>query len=157
MPLNSTRKHYTVVISSYVIFQKDDRVLLSRRFNTGYRDGEYSLPAGHIEEGEFATTAAMREAQEEVNVTLNPEKLLPAHIMHRHCGDHERIDFFFVTQQWNGEFTNNEPEKCDDLAWFSVNQLPPNIVPYIRTALEQYQQGHFFSEFTEVDNRILGK
>lgn len=155
MALNPTRKYYTVVISSYVIFQRDGKVLLSRRLNTGYHDGDYSLPAGHIDENEFATVAAFREAQEEVGVTIKPEDLLPAHVMHRHCGDHERIDFFFAVEKWDGEPTNMEPDKCDELTWVSLDQLPSNTIPYIQAALGHYSSGHFFSEFTELENTIL--
>lgn len=155
MSLNQKRKYYTVVISSYVIFQKGKEVLLSRRFNTGYRDGEYSLPAGHIEEAEFATAAAIREAEEEVGVQLKPQQLEAAHIMHRHCGDHERIDFFFSAKKWSGKLTNKEPEKCDELTWFSLNELPINTIPYIRAALEHYRDGQFFSEFAELDDKIF--
>lgn len=157
MPLSSTRKYYTVVISSYVIFQKDNKVLLSRRYNTGYRDGEYSLPAGHIEKAEFATAAAIREAEEEVGVKLKPNDLVPAHMMHRHCGDHERIDFFFAVKTWAGELKNMEPAKCDEIAWFDLGHLPPNIIPYIRAALEHYRDGRFFAEFTELDDKIFNK
>lgn len=152
--LSSTRKYYTVVISSYVIFQEGDKILLSRRYNTGYRDGEYSLPAGHIEEAEFATAAAVREAKEEVGVKVKPEGLTSAHIMHRHCGDHERIDFFFTAKDWQGKIVNAEPEKCDGLSWFSLDELPANTIPYIHAALERYGDGQFFSEFTEVDNKL---
>lgn len=155
MTFSSTRNYYTVVISSYVIFRKGTKILLSRRFNTGYRDGEYSLPAGHIEENEFATAAAIREAHEEVGVTVKPDELTPAHTMHRHCGDHERIDFFFAVKSWDGEFTNKEPEKCDALAWFSLSQLPTNTIPYIQAALAYYRAGLFFSEFTELENKIF--
>lgn len=157
MALSSTRKYYTVVISSYVIFQQGEKVLLSRRYKTGYRDGEYSLPAGHIEKAEFATAAAIREAQEEVGVTIKPGDLESAHIMHRHCGDHKRIDFFFTAKQWEEELTNKEPEKCDELAWFSLEELPKNTIPYIRSALESYRDKHFFSEFTELDDKIFNK
>ena len=149
MALNPKRNYYTVVISSYVIFQRGDRVLFARRCNTGYRDGEYSVPAGHIEEGEFATAAAIREIQEEVGVMIEPKDLQPAHIMHRHCEDHERIDFFFTCEKWTGEITNTEPDKCDDIQWFTLEQLPANTIPYIRAALESYRDEHFFSEFTE--------
>lgn len=154
MPLNPTRKYYTVVIASYVIFQKGDKILLSSRRNTGYRDGEYGLPAGHIEENEFATAAAVREAHEEVGVDVTPEDLVPAHIMHRHCGDHERIDFFFASHKWTGEIINTEPDKCDNLNWFTLEQLPINTIPYIRAALEYYHRGQPFSEFTELEDRI---
>lgn len=152
---NQERKYYTVVIASYVIFVRDNKVLLSRRLNTGYHDGDYSLPAGHIDENEFATVAALREVKEEVGVTVKPGDLLPAHIMHRHCGDHERIDFFFVAKKWDGELANMEPNKCDELTWVSLDQLPSNTIPYIRAALERYNSGRFFSELTELENSIL--
>ena len=151
----STRKYYTVVMASHVIFERDGKVLLSRRYNTGYRDGEYSLPAGHIEEGEFATQAALREAHEEVGVVVKPEDLLPAHITHLHRGDHERIAFFFSAKQWDGEPINMEPEKCDEIRWVDVNQLPSNTVPYVRAALEHYFAGCFFSEFVEPGGNIF--
>lgn len=154
MALRPTRKYYTTVISSYVIFQRGDKVLLSRRCNTGYRDGQYGLPAGHIEENEFATAAAIREAHEEAGVKVKPEDLAPVHIMHRHCGDHERIDFFFTCKKWTGEITNTEPHKCDDLLWFTARELPANTIPYIRAALEQYRAAQLFSEFTEMEDKI---
>lgn len=155
MALSSTRKYYTVVIASYIIFKQDDKVLLARRCNTGYRDGEYILPAGHVEEAEFAMEAAIREAQEEVGVEIKPEDLAPAHVMHRHCGDHERVDFFFTTKKWAGEIKNTEQDKCDDLQWFNLDQLPANTIPYIRSALERHLAGQFFSEFTELDDIIF--
>jgi len=155
--LSPTRKYYTVVISSYVIFQQNGRVLLTRRYNTGYRDGEYSLPAGHIEENEFATAAAIREAREEVGAEIRPEDLVPAHIMHRHCGDHERIDFFFTAKTWTGKITNTEPDRCDNIGWFALEQLPTNTILYIQAALEHHHHGRFFSEFTESENRIFSK
>jgi len=157
MALSSRRKYYTVVISSYVIFQLENKDLLLRRCNTGYRDGEYGLPAGHIEEGEFATEAARREAKEEVGVEIEPADLIPAHIMHRHCGDHERIDFFFTTSRWTGEITNAEPDKCDDLKWVLLDELPENTIPYIRAALEQFRDKKFFSEFSELGDKIFSQ
>lgn len=156
MALNSERRYYTVVISSYLFFVRDGKILLARRVNTGYRDGEYSVPAGHIEEGEFATEAAIREAREEVGVEIAPEDLRPAHITHRHCGDHERIDFFFAVERWVGEIINAEPEKCDDIRWCAFDTLPENIVPYIREAIMNYRAGRSFSEFTEISNKVFG-
>ena len=157
MVLQKKRKYFPVVISSYVFFERSSKILLSRRYNTGYRDGEYSLPAGHIEKAEFATTAAIREAKEEVNVTIQPKDLIPAHIMHRHCGDHERIDFFFCVKKWTGKITNSEPNRCDNLEWFSFDELPENVIPYIRVAVDNYRKGNFFSEFNEVDNKVFNK
>ena len=49
--------------------------LFLRRFNTGYKDGEYGLVSGHVEEGENLKSAMIREAREEVGITLSPDDL----------------------------------------------------------------------------------
>ena len=45
-------------------------ILLSLRKNTGYRDGEYELPGGHVEEGETEEETALREVFEETNIKI---------------------------------------------------------------------------------------
>ena len=50
-----------VIPVSDVIFERDGKILLLRRFETGYSDGFYALPAGHIDKGETPLDAALRE------------------------------------------------------------------------------------------------
>jgi hypothetical protein len=52
---------------------------------------------------------------------------------------------------WRGEITNLESEKCDEIVWFSENNLPENIAPEVKLALEKIKDGEFYSEngFTE--------
>lgn len=45
-------ERFRIISGAYLILQKGEKVLLSRRYNTGYRDGEWGLPAGHLEENE---------------------------------------------------------------------------------------------------------
>lgn len=91
-----TRQRFTLVLAAYLIIRQDDKVLLIRRANTGYYDGMYALPAGHVDGNEPAHRAAIREAKEEVGVTIHEEDLRFVHVMHRVAeeGDHERVDFF---------------------------------------------------------------
>jgi 8-oxo-dGTP pyrophosphatase MutT (NUDIX family) len=140
------------VPASYVVLIKDGRVLLLRRFNTGYMDGNYSLPAGHVDKGETFMRCAIREAKEEIGVELDLKDLKIAHIMHRFSGEEwgdlgYRIDMFFTIEKWDGEIKNMEPEKCDDLSWHDLNSLPENTIPYIKHALESINKKIFYSEF----------
>ena len=138
------RNRYPIAV--YLIFLRNDQILLLRRSNTGYEDGNYSLVAGHVEAGETVTQAAVREAFEEAGVVLRQENLEVVHVMHRK-GDDERVDFFVLANAWSGEIQNREPNKCDELSWFPLADLPANLIPCVRVALINYQKGLFYSEF----------
>jgi ADP-ribose pyrophosphatase YjhB (NUDIX family) len=133
-------------VAVHLFFLRDDQILLLRRFNTGYEDGNYSVVAGHVDAGETVTQAAIREAREEAGVLLTPENLRIVHVMNRKS-DEERIDFFMSVRQWGGEIINAEPHQCDHLAWFPLHSLPSNIIPYVKFGLESYQKGIQYSEF----------
>ena len=66
--------------------------------------------------------------------------------MHRKSED-ERVDFFLEAQKWSGELKNREPDKCDQVAWFPLDELPENTIPYIKRALSNYRQGIWFEEY----------
>jgi len=123
------------------------RILLLRRFNTGFEDGNYSVIAGHFDGGETATEAMIREAKEEAGITIKPEHLHVVHMMHRKCPSVERIDFFFTAGAWEGTPINKEPGKCDELRWCEKNALPKNIIPYVKQAIECFQKNILYSEF----------
>lgn len=135
-----------LIVAMHMLFLKDDQVLLLRRFNTGYEDGRYSVPAGHLEPLETIKSGAVREAREECGVDIHPENLELVQVMHRREGD-ERLDFFFAVKKWAGNIRNMEPDKCDELRWCSMETLPENVVPYIRQAIEDYQHGACYAEF----------
>ena len=129
----------------YLFVFKDDKILLSRRFNTGWMDGKYSLIAGHIDGNETVFAAMIREAFEEGKIKINKQDLEPATVIHRKSTDQEYIDFFFVARKWKGEPTIGEPNKCDDLRWFPLNALPDNLLPHIKQALDNYNNKVPFS------------
>ena len=139
---------FKLIASVYLFFIKGDEVLLLRRVNTGYEDGNYGLIAGHIDGDELLTKAATREAKEEAGVDIHPEDLVLKTVMHRKQAD-ERIDFFFEVKKWKGDITNAEPNKCDDLRFFPLGTLPENTIPYIAQAIDCYQKGVFYSEWWE--------
>jgi 8-oxo-dGTP diphosphatase len=139
-------EHFRLIPEAHLLLFQDDRVLLLRRENTGYEDGNYSVIAGHIDGGETAREAMSREAREEAGLVIDPADLSLCHIMHRRASD-ERVSFFFTSKRWEGEPQNMEPSKCSDLSWFACGALPPNMVPYILAAIERSRDGTTYSEF----------
>ena len=143
---------HRIVPASYLVLMKNNKVLMLRRFNTGYHDGFYGLVAGHKESGETFKTCLLREAKEEANIKLNLRDLEVVHVMSRYAISNlfelkDRVDVFIKVTKWKGEIKNLEPNKCDDLKWFPINQLPKNTIPFIEHALKCINKKIFYSEF----------
>jgi 8-oxo-dGTP diphosphatase len=139
----------TNIIAAFLVLIKGDKILLSLRQNTGYRDGYYTLVSGHVERGEAYSRAIMREAKEEAGITLSLKNLQVVHVMHRKSDtdDSERVDVFFTAKTWKGTITNMELDKCGELKWFKLNKLSKKTIPFIRRAIKNVQEGIFYSEF----------
>lgn len=145
----SQRVFFQVIPAVHLFLMRHNQVLLLRRYKTGYEDGKYSVPAGHVEEGEGALQAMVRETKEEIGLDIKKEDLMVAHVMHRQKLDEakERIDFFFTLKKWRGEPRICEKDKCDELKWVAIDNLPENVVPYVRKALEEVKNHEIYSEF----------
>lgn len=139
-------------VTVHLLFFRGDQVLLLRRFNTGYADGQYSVPAGHLDGGETVMAAAAREAEEETGLRIGMKDMGFSSVMHRIEGD-ERVDFFVHVRQWQGEPVNTEPDKCDELRWVNINKLPDNIIPYVKKAIQNHRDGVVFQEFVPQTNK----
>ncbi|MCB1908925.1 MAG: NUDIX domain-containing protein [Rhodocyclaceae bacterium] len=120
----------------HLILRRDRQVLLMRRANTGFFDGLFSLPGGHVEAGESIVATAVREAREELGVELVPGHLSVVGAIHR-LSDTNRIDFFVEVGRWHGEPYRAEPDKSDLLDWYPEVDLPGPVVPYVRLALSR--------------------
>ena len=138
---------FTYIGSSYLFLMREGKILLQRRFQTGFMDGFYGVPAGHLDGNETAREGCTREVEEEIGIDIEPTNLKCVHVMHRKAANDERIDFFFTTDTYHGEVTNCEPNKCDDLQWFTLDALPENVVDYVKVALENYRNGINYSEY----------
>jgi ADP-ribose pyrophosphatase YjhB (NUDIX family) len=135
-----------MVVAVHLFLVKDGEILLMRRFNTGWSDGFYSVPAGHLDRGEEATNAVIREAKEETGLEIERSLLKVVHTMHRRA-EEERIDLFFSASNWTGVPRIIETHRCDDMRWFPVYGLPHNMVPYVEAAVRCFQQSATYSEF----------
>lgn len=121
----------------------EKEVLLSLRKNTGYRDGEYELPGGHVESGEDIINSMIREAKEELLIDIKRKNLKIVHILHHYNGD--RVNFILTSDDYEGIPQVGEPDECEKLEWFSVNNLPSNTIPKIKACIEKINKGIFYS------------
>ena len=143
-----TKEHFKIIPAVFLLLKNKNNILLLRRFNTGYQDGNYTFVSGHVEDHEMPIDAVIREAQEEANIILNKEDVHLLHTMYREATDGMRIDLFFTVDTWIGEIKNLEPNKCDELKWFTLDALPSNCIPFIVLLLEKLKEGISYSEVT---------
>jgi 8-oxo-dGTP diphosphatase len=140
------RRHKLTGDVHLLLTNSDGEVLFGCRQNTGFEDGAYHLPSGHVEAGESVIAALIREAKEEVGITIAPENVKFSHVMHNSSSD-GRAAFFFTVRQWEGTTENREPEKCSELHWFPLSALPDHLIDYCRAALSHIAAGQPFSVY----------
>lgn len=131
----------------FIMLLNQDSVLLQLRSNTGWFDNHYSLPSGIKEEKEPLNVAAVREAYEELGVRIDPADVALVHMMHNLTTGEEWIGAFFAVTKWKRRPKIKEPHKHSEIKWVPLNDLPSNVSPYVKQALQCYLAGAPFSLF----------
>lgn len=99
--------------ASAAIFRNGEVLLVER--GKGPLRGLWSLPGGHIEPGEAARDAALREVQEETGVEAEIEGLIDIHEVLRR-GEDGRIAAHYLLTVFFGRWLGGEPVAQGDAA-----------------------------------------
>jgi len=138
---------FPIIIQTHGTTQK---VLLHRRMNTGYQDGKLDIAAsGHVDDGETATCAAVRECKEELGIEVLASDLRFVHLSHRLGLDRTYYDIYFIVESFSGEPAIMEPEKCSELLWCDLESLPDDVIECRSQVLHEYKLGNYYSEWRE--------
>ena len=139
-------ERFQLVSAIFILLIKDGKIFLSKRKNTGWADGKYSIVGGHMDGGETARQAAVREAWEETGVKVIEKDLQFFNVAHI-VTNTERVHISFLANKWEGEAVNNEPEKAESAGWFSLDNLPENLTEISGKTIEWYKNKIMYSEF----------
>jgi 8-oxo-dGTP diphosphatase len=131
-------KRVSLVAAAHMVLEKKGKIYLMQRANTGYQDGCFGLPAGHLDHGETFLECAIREAKEEAGVKIQTKDVEYLHTIHKHSEhlSENRVEIFFITKKWTGEARILEPHKCSNSGWYGKNKLPKNMVDYVGESLK---------------------
>ncbi|MGA8112843.1 MAG: NUDIX domain-containing protein [Actinocatenispora sp.] len=138
-----TTTRFRACVAVYGVLIDQGRVLLLRRAGSGYRDGQLSLPAGHLDGGEDAVAGMIRELREEIRVDVPRDGCRLATVLHRPPeseDDDEYLDLVFEVSGWSGQPSIGEPDKCTELVWADPATLPGDVVDYIAVALGAFRE-----------------
>jgi 8-oxo-dGTP pyrophosphatase MutT (NUDIX family) len=136
----------TLLVAAVIVHDKATNrvVLLQRSENAKFAQGLWDLPVGKSEPDEPITETAVRELYEETGLTVKPESLKVAHIIHGAWGVEAPNGFLtvvFVTHEWAGEPENREPRNHAQVRWLDAAAIPENFVDTTSSALRRYLAG----------------
>ena len=138
----------TPYIASYVLLRRANTIAFVLRKNTKWMDNYYGLPSGKVENDESFAAAAIREAKDEVGITVQSSALRHVLTCHRKSNDNSLswVDVYFEVDEWEGEPVNAEPHVHSELAWLDLDALPENTIPAVRYCLDQIKAGITYAE-----------
>lgn len=136
----------TLLVAAVIVHDKAaDRVLLLQRGpRATFARGQWDLPVGKAEPGESVTATAVRELHEETGVTVHPDDLTLAHVVHSARGVEAPGGFLtvvFAADTWSGVPENREPGKHAEVRWFDAGAVPEPFVKSSAAALHHYLTG----------------
>jgi ADP-ribose pyrophosphatase YjhB (NUDIX family) len=130
-----------------IIKNKDGQILVMQR--TGSHAPYWSIPGGHLELGESFEDGIVREAKEELDITIRNPKVIA---VTNNLRTYEKeglhyISVILLVDDFVGKPKNMEPNKCLAVQWVAPNRLPKphfdasemgvkcylRAVPYIKT------------------------
>ncbi|MFF1690884.1 MULTISPECIES: NUDIX domain-containing protein [unclassified Streptomyces] len=133
----------TLLVAAVIVHDKATNrvVLLQRSQNAKFAQGMWDLPVGKSEPGEPITGTAVRELYEETGLTVKPESLEVAHVIHGAWGVEAPNGFLtvvFAAHEWSGEPENREPRKHAQVRWVDADAIPEAFVDTTASALHCY-------------------
>jgi ADP-ribose pyrophosphatase YjhB (NUDIX family) len=140
-------EYFRTPVAVHLFLLRPSEILMLRRQNTGFEDGNYSVVGGHLDGGETIVKASIREGREEAGIVIAAADVRVTGVMHRRAPDQERIDFFVTIERWQGEVANCEPHKCSELSWFPLDALPPSTIPHVWQAIANVRAGQWFDSW----------
>ena len=143
--MHTQTPHYFVATN--VLLEKNGKILLSLRQNTGWADGMMTIPGGHLERDETVVQAALREAKEELGLSLTPENLTYLCTENKSTNRPYLSVIFVVKTDQTPE--NTEPEKCKEPVWADPYDLPDTVTDNFKQIIQKaYLGNEQYLEFT---------
>ena len=153
------KQRYESKVATFLILTRENNgkteILLQKRCNTGYMDDMYDAAcSGHLEKGESVAAATVREAKEEIDITINEFDLELIQVIHSYKEDY--FNTFFTVKNYIGEPKIMEPSKCSDLSWFDIDNLPENTIYRIKNVVKNIKNNLLYddADFTHQDNKL---
>jgi 8-oxo-dGTP diphosphatase len=124
-----------VKVGVSVLVKKGDRILLEKRQHT-HGAGTWGPPSGHIDFGETPEQTAIRETQEETEVSISDVKFRVITNDVFEAEQKHYITIWFEAKYVSGEPRVSAPEEESEVGWFTWGALPQPLFLPLQHLLE---------------------
>ena len=107
-----------------LVLKRNNKVLLMRRFNTGWNDGKYALMGGHVEDGESCEDTVIRELKEEMNLDIEIISYLGE------LEAYNQVEYYYHAKIVGGELKfggeeleRNSEDNYYEIRWISLDEI----------------------------------
>jgi len=129
-----------------LIYNDEGKILVTQRGPKAKNErGLWEIPGGSVEYGETFEQAITREIREELGITIRVKSL---HALCDHILPEEYqhwVSPTYICEIVEGEPVIQEPEKCSDWGWFSVEEMQKlplsKVTQYDVAVLQENQLG----------------
>lgn len=135
-----------IKVGAGAVIVQDGRTLLAKRKGS-HASGTWGSFGGHVEFNESPVDAVKREAMEELGIEITDVEFAMCADMRKY-GKHY-IDISFIAKIASGEPRICEPDKVEELGWFSLDALPEPLFEPVRMVLEAERSGKRYFEVVE--------
>lgn len=108
----------------------------------------YSIPGGHLENGETFEEAAIKEIFEETGLVIKKPKVIAVTNNLRTYRDENKhyISVCVFTNEFIGQCEIKEPEKCEEWIWCDIDNIPQPHFDASEYAIDCFKSGKFYIE-----------
>jgi len=106
-----------------VCLNDEQQFLIIRRSNIDHREGQWTLPGGHIDDEDDSIEAgAIRELYEEANLKCELSNL-------QYLGQTSKNKYYYLTTKWSGKANVDKPNphtgqvEHDEYKWATINKI----------------------------------
>ena len=127
-----------------IIQNEQGQLLIGKR--KGSHSPYYSIPGGHLENGETFEEAAIKEIREETGLTIGNLKLVAVTNnlrTYQESGKHY-VSITFLCTQFEGVPQVMEPDKCESWNWYNPNDLPKPHFDASEWGIDNYLKGEIY-------------
>ena len=119
-----------------IVTNQQNQILLIKKKVNDY----WERPGGNVEVGETLEECIVREVKEEIGIKTKVINFVTFDQVFFGNDKKQWIAFCYHLKYISGKIKNIEPEKHDDVKWFSFSDLPKNLSPYTKKVIEKYHQ-----------------